>query len=289
MTSFAQLKAFHALALERNFHRAAERLNLTQPAVSIQIKKLENDSRRSLFLRRGHTVALTDEGRSLLELTTKIFDAETQAQRMLSGNDKGLPRTLHLGADGPHIALDLIAKVQKQYPDVQFRVSLANAETTWQNLLSMRVDAAVMADAKADPRVITKTITNQSLMALVPADHCLGTRPSVSFEDLSDCGLIMRENGSNTQRIVDEALASRKMCPQIALVMGSREGVREAVARGLGVGFGFDQELGHDTRFVGIPILGFENSNADMLLCLRKQQSNPLVKMLFTAANQSNS
>jgi len=284
MATFAQLKAFHALALERNFHRAAERLGLTQPAVSIQVKKLEQDSGRSLLLRSGHKVTLTDEGRSLFELTTRIFDAESQARQMLDNRDKGVPRTIHLGADGPHVALDLIAKMQKQEPDVRFRVSLANAETTWQNLLSMQVDAAVMANSKADQRVFSQTITSQNLLALVPVDHSLSVRKELSFKDLSSCNLIFRELGSNTQRIVDDAFADLDLIPEVAMVMGSREGVREAVARGLGIGFGFNRELGCDPRFIGVPIPDFERCNKDKLLCLKKQQSAPLVKALFAAA-----
>jgi DNA-binding transcriptional LysR family regulator len=284
MATFAQLKAFHALALEHNFHRAAERLHLTQPAVSIQVKKLEQDSGRSLFLRNGHGVALTDEGRSLFELTTRIFDAEAQARQMLDTHDKEVPRTLHLGADGPHVALDLIAKVQRHDPGIRFRVSLANAETTWQNLLSMQVDAAVMANSKTDQRVFSQTVATQDLLALIPVDHVLSSRKTISFKELARCSLIFREHGSNTQQIVDSAFSNRDLVPKVALVMGSREGVREAVARGLGIGFGFDRELGCDPRFNGVTIPDFERCNKDMLLCLRKQKSASLVKTLFAAA-----
>ncbi|MCP4264760.1 MAG: LysR family transcriptional regulator [Candidatus Brocadiaceae bacterium] len=81
--TYAQLRAFHALAQERNFHRAAERLHRSQPAISIQIRNLERDSSRPLFRRNGHTVGLTDDGRTLLELTSQIFAAENSARRLL--------------------------------------------------------------------------------------------------------------------------------------------------------------------------------------------------------------
>ncbi len=282
--TYAQLKAFHALALERNFHRAAERLRLTQPAISIQVRNLERDSSRILFRRSGHAVGLTEEGRALFELTSRIFDAESRARRLLSDSDYDLHRTIHLGADGPHVALDLITALGKREPDIRFRVSLANAETTWENLLSLKVDAAVMANAKSDNRIVARTISKQSLMALVPAEHELSGRETVTLEELASFSLVFREQGSNTQRIVDDAFSARRIHVSADLVMGSREGVREAVVRGLGIGFGFNRELAQDPRCTGVTIVGFEDSNADMLLCLKDQRLNPLVKALFDAA-----
>ena len=282
--TYAQLKAFHAVALERNFHRAAERLFLTQPAVSIQVRNLERDSGRTLFRRGGHAVDLTEAGRALFAVTSQMFDAEASARQLLSDRDYALGRTLHLGADGPHVALDLIAALQRNAPDIRFRVSMANAEDTWENLLSLKVDAAVMANAKSDRRVLAETISKQSLMALVPAGHDLFGRKRVSLETLAACSLVFREQGSNTQRIVDEAFAARRLQVSAALVMGSREGVREAVVRGLGIGFVFDRELGQDPRCGSVRIAGFKDSNADMLLCLKEQRQSPLVAALFKAA-----
>jgi DNA-binding transcriptional LysR family regulator len=283
--TYAQLKAFHALAQERNFHRAAERLHLTQPAISIQIRNLERDSSRLLFRRNGHTVGLTDEGRSLLELTSQIFAAESNARRLLSGSDHGFQRTIHLGADGPHVALDLVAAVGKLHPEIRFKVLLANAETSWENLLSLKVDAVVMANAKADSRVIAQTISTQSLAALIPVTHALSERNSVTLKELAGCALVFREQGSNTQRIVDEAFAALRIHVNAELTMGSREGVREAVVRGMGIGFIFDRELPQDSRCTAVSVEGFADCNADMLICMKDQRLNPLVNLMFDSAD----
>lgn len=283
--TYAQLRAFHALAQERNFHRAAERLHLTQPAISIQIRNLERDSSRLLFRRNGHAVGLTDEGRSLLELTSRIFEAESSARQLLSGSDHEFQRTIHLGADGPHVALDLIAAVGKRHPEVCFRVSLANAEASWDNLLSLKVDAVVMANAKSDSRVIAQPISTQSLVALIPIAHELSNRDSVTLAELAGCALVFREQGSNTQRIVDDAYAALRLHVNAVLTMGSREGVKEAVARGMGIGFIFDRELPQDARCTFVKVAGFEDSNADMLICMKDQRHNPLVSLLFDSAN----
>ena len=285
--TYAQLKAFHALAQERNFHRAAERLHLTQPAISIQIRNLERDSSQLLFRRNGHTVGLTDAGRSLLELTSRIFEAESSARQLLSGSDNEFRRTIHLGADGPHVALDLIAAVGRRHPEIRFKVSLANAETSWDNLLSLKIDAVVMANAKSDNRVIAQTIFKQSLVALVPVTHELSDRDSVTLAELAGCSLVFREQGSNTQRIVDDAFAALRIHITPELTMGSREGVREAVVRGMGIGFIFDRELPQDSRCTAVRVEGLEDSNTDMLICMKDQRLNPLVSLLFDSADNS--
>lgn len=282
--TYAQLKAFHALAQERNFHRAAERLHLTQPAVSIQVKNLEKDSSRILLRRSGHTIELTDDGRALFEYSSEMFEAEEKARRLLSASDHDHHRTIHLGADGPHVALDLIAAVTKLEPGIRFRVSMANAEITKQNVLSLKVDAAVTANAKTDNRLTSQVISKQNLVALIPATHELSRRKQLTLQELSECSLVFREQGSSTQRIVDNAFAAGHFRVNASLVMGSREGVKEAVVRGLGIGFVFDRELNHDPRCIGVKIAELEDSNTDMLLCLKDQRQNPLVKMLFDAA-----
>ena len=285
--TYSQLKAFHALAQERNFHRAAEKLFLTQPAVSIQIRNLEQHSERVLFRRSGHSVELTEDGLALFELTCRMFSIENQVQRLFTAPEQRICHTLHLGADGPHVALDLIQAVKKRAPDINFRVTLANADTTKENLLALKIDAAVMANAKADSRIIARTISRQDLIALIPTGHALSDRQSVSMDELATQSLVFREHGSNTQRIVSEAFVRAGFQVNAALVMGSREGVKEAVARGLGIGFVFDRERPKDSRCVGVKVAGFESSNTDMLLCLKDQQKNPLVKALFEATNSA--
>ncbi len=283
--TYAQLRAFHAVALERSFQRAADRLHLTQPAVSIQIRNLEEASARVLFRRQGHKVKITDDGRALFEQTSRMFDAERGARRLLSGSDETARPTFHLGADGPHVALDIVARFQERLPGVDIRVTLGNADEIWDELLSMNVDAAIMANARADPTVISKVVAVQSLTALLPAGHRFSRCRKLSLAEIADCPLIFREPGSNTQRIVDAGFADNGLHVTPVLVLGSREGVKEAVAKKLGIGFVFDREQGDDHRCVAVPLSGFSDTNRDMLLCLKDQRNSALVNALFRAAN----
>ena len=285
MATHVQLRAFHAVAIERNFHRAAERLRLTQPAISIQIKNLETESSVVLFRRDGHSVSLTEAGHSLFEITNRMFAAEGEVRELLNSDiEAGFTRTIHLGADGPHAALDLIAKVVTKHPDIRFRVTMANAGQTWENLISLDVDAAVMVTTQEHKNVVTQKISTQDLVALVPSKfELIKDNNQITLEQLAPYPLIFREAGSNTQKMLDEAFMERNIRINPALVMGSREAVKEAVSRGLGIGFVFTKEQGHDPGYSAVPVKGFKGSNTDNLVTLKDQRKNPLVRLLFDA------
>jgi len=98
--------------------------------------------------------------------------------------------------------------------------------------------------------------------------HELSDRENVTLEELAGCALVFRAQGSNTQRIVDDAFTALRIHVNAELTMGSREGVREAVVRGMGIGFIFDRELPQDSRCTAVRVEGWEDSNADMLVCM---------------------
>lgn len=281
--TYAQLKAFHAVAIEGTFQKAAQRLYLTQSAVSIQLRNLQRDSKRNLFRRVGHMFQLTEEGHTLFEWTNRMFRAETNAKLFLTGASDQFHGSLILGSDGPHVGLDLIVAFRKLAPNVEVELVLANAQQTWNNVLDLTVDAAVVCTSIRDHRVITQVISRHGLVALLPRGHELADHDSLDLEQLMSFPLIFREAGSNTQWIVEHAFAEHNLQPRPTFVLGSRECVYEAVMRGMGIGFVLDQELGRDPRCVGVGIRGYESSSEDMLVCLEDQRTNPYVEALFEA------
>ena len=283
--SYAQLKSFHAVAIEKTIQKACKRLHLTQPAVSIQIKTLEEETGKSLFRRNGHLLEVTADGALLFESTTRLFRAEEEANLILSSKS-GYKGTLVLGADGPHVALDLVEKFRANHPDVKIEVVLANAEATWNNLLNLKVDAAVLAGSPDDDKVYKQTLVRQSLVALVPNNHALAKKTQLDLKELSEHPLIFREAGSSTQSKVEQAFQSIDLKVVPAVILGSREAVFEAVIRGIGIGFVFDREPGLDSRYKAIRISGFEDVNIDKLACLRDQMKNTFVSALFDCSTE---
>lgn len=192
--------------------------------------------------------------------------------------------TLVLGADGPHVALDLVSRFQAENPDVRVEMMLANADTTWENLLNLRVDAVIMAGARDDPRVKKRDICRQSMVALLRHDHNLAGKRHISMATLASHDLIFRESGSSTQQKINSTLQALGLHVQAKLEIGSREGVIEAVKRGMGVGFVYEKEVPTDDRLTFIPVTDMKAINTDQLLCMKAQLTNTFVKSLFRIA-----
>ncbi|MFT5502865.1 MAG: DNA-binding transcriptional LysR family regulator [Gammaproteobacteria bacterium] len=282
--SVAQLKAFHALALSGSVQKASELIHVTQPAISIHVRRLESDHGKQLFRRGGHQFQLTRDGELLLEATRRLFRAEQDSQLILSGRDQPYSGHLVVGADGPHIALSLIEKFQLSHPRIKIDVRLENARATWLNLINLNVDVAILAGAPAHRDMQRQIVSRQRSIALTPINSPIADLSGITLNKLRALPIIFREKGSHTQSIIESALTSRKLTIDPVMTLGSREAVVEAVARGIGTGFIFESELGRDHRYKGIPISDIKTINIDELVCLKQQRSNPIVAALFQVA-----
>lgn len=279
-----QLRAFHAVARTRSVSKAADMLGLTQPAVSVQVNALEAAHAVRLFRRQGREVVLTDTGRELFELTRQMFVAEEQIGEFLTGRATLGTGSLVLAADGPHVALDVISAFMKRHPRLRVSVRLGNTSAALQMLLEQRADAAVVANPKPNPRLFTLPIQRRGMLALIPRDHPLAARDRLGLQDLVGHPVVLRETGSTTRRVLDEAVRRQGLALSPALELGSREAMREAVARGLGIGFLFERESEGDARTVARPLDGLSDVNLDTLACLRSSRRRAVVRALIEAA-----
>src|SRR5262245_30415309 len=140
---YAQLKAFHAVALHGGFSKAAERLSLTQPAISDHIAKLEEFCGAQLFLRTRREAALTDLGRQLFALTERMFETESQIAELLSRARKLEEGNLTIGADAAVHVLPLIKRFRDRYPGVTVKLLGGNSSELLGRLDHFDIDFAV--------------------------------------------------------------------------------------------------------------------------------------------------
>ena len=284
--SFAQLRAFHAVVTEGSIQNAAIKLNLSQPAISLHIKKLESENNKCLFRRNGHRLELNEDGHALFEAASRMMLAERDARQILTPGSGQYQGTLVVGADGPHVVLEVINAFRTQRPHVRVKTMLGNAVETWAALVDMNVDVAVLAGSPDDFRVFKRTVAKQSLIALIPRGHSLALRQSLTLEMLASEEVIFRETGSSTQKTISAGLQARHMQLLPTLVLGSREAVLAAVKRGMGIGFAYDREVETDKYLVAVPVDGFENANNDEVACLKTSQKNPHVKSFLECARK---
>ncbi|MCW5731293.1 MAG: LysR family transcriptional regulator [Alphaproteobacteria bacterium] len=270
----AQLRAFHAVAEAGGFTAAANRLGLTQPAVTLQVRALEETFRVELFHRRGRQVLLTDIGTALFGLTRRLFATEEEARELLE-DAGGLARgRLRVAADGPYFVIGLIASFRARHPGIEISVAIGNSRQARQSLLDYAADVAVLATASGDARFLELPYGRKEVVLVVPAGHPWARRKSVRLGELAGQKLILREPGSSTRRAFEEALTAAGIAPEIALEIGSREAVREAVAAGLGLSVVLREEFGRDDRVRPIPFADAEIFTEEHVVCLKERQGN---------------
>lgn len=259
-----RLVVFRAVAEQLSFRKAAEELYLTQPAVSLQIKALEEDLGVQLFDRSGAHVGLTAAGTVLLEYARRVQQLMAQAEHeigALSGERAG---QLNLGASTT-IAQYVLPRLLGEFCAANPRVfpSLTSGNTE-QIVQAVREKHIVLGFIEGPPRtrdVRTEPFLRDEILLIAPAAHEWTERASVSCSDLAAAPLLMRERGSGTRRITELALEKqgiKRRSLQVVMELDSTEAIKSAVEAGLGVGFvsrwaiAKDLRLGHSFKIVEV-------------------------------------
>ncbi len=269
----AQLRAFHAVATEGSFTKAAEALRVSQPAVTIQVKALEEAYGVLLVHRRGHRVMLTDLGARLLDVTRRIFGLMEEADELLSAARELRSGHLRVGADGPFFVMPLLAAFIARYPGVRVTVAMGNSQSVLADLLEYRSDVAVLARVGGDKRFHAVPFSRQPVVLFVPHDHAWAGRDEILLAELDGQPMVLREVGSTTRRIFEAALERAGVHPRVVLEIGSREALREAVAAGLGIGVVSRAELGGDERFATLAVADARLESDELVVCLKERRN----------------
>ena len=169
--SHAQLKAFHAVATHGGFSRAAEKLFLTQPAVSDQVRRLEGYYEVLLFYRNKRTVRLTALGERLLAVTQRLFAVEAEADELLSCHRALAEGKLTLAVDSPVHILPYLARFNKAWPGIALKLVTGNTRQSLERLLTYQADLAILGGETDDPRFQSVLLSDAPLVAFVSSSH----------------------------------------------------------------------------------------------------------------------
>jgi DNA-binding transcriptional LysR family regulator len=237
-----RLKVFRAVATQLNFRRAAEGLFLTQPAVTQQIKALEDELGLPLFDRSGGRVALTVSGRILLDYANRlkaIADEAVQALAEANGEHGG---QLSVGASqtiGQYVLPTLLAGFLKENPRVQVRAVSGNTDEILEALTSHAVEIALIEGPAMRRDVVTQPFMRDRMVLVAPAGHEFAEH-RITLAMLAHAPLLVREQGSGSRRVMEQALEKaglRVKDLRIAMTLDTTEGLLSAVEAGLGVTF----------------------------------------------------
>lgn len=281
---FVQLRAFHHVAICGGFSRAAEKLFLTQPAISDQVRKLEEEYDVVLFNRQRKQVTLTAAGEQLLAITRRLFDVEQQARDLLTESRALRSGTLRIVADSAYHLIDVFAAFRKKYPNITFRVDAGNTETVMRSLYSYEADVGVLGEIPTGRDFEVVQLNSTPILAFAATGHPAAREAEITLADLACLPLILRERGSKTRRKLEEAARAAGITLTPVIEAEGREAVREIVASGACVGIVSAAEFGQDTRLRAIPIAGPPMLMDEALICLRDRSQGKLVRAFLDCA-----
>lgn len=231
---------FVTVVEKKNFSRAAEALNLTQPAVSQQIQSLEEHYGVKLFERNSKRVEMTHAGEILHQYALQILTLHQQAHQAINDLMGLVTGKLNIGASltiGEYVLPKLLAVFTKQFPDVEAAVSINNTEIIADNTLNNRIDIGLVEGPVNPANLIITPFLQDEMVLIVPSGHRLQAFKETTTSELGDETFIVREAGSGTRFVVEEVFRTLEFHPKREIQFGSTQAIKNAVEAGLGVAF----------------------------------------------------
>ena len=278
---YVQLRAFHYVATRGGFSRAAEALFLTQPAISDQVRKLEEAYDILLFDRHKRRVVLTDKGAELLEITHRMFDAEALALDYLNESRALEAGTLRLVVDSAFHVTAILRRFQARYPAIKISLKVGNSEDVTKALQAYSADIGVLGELAEATEFEVLPLGETPLIAFAAKAGAYAGKTEISYAELAEAPLVMREKGSKTRQKL-EAAAGQKLVASIEA--DGREAVREIVAAGHGVGFVSTAEFGKDERLFKINLPSPAPMMQESLICMKARRERRLIKAFMEIA-----
>jgi DNA-binding transcriptional LysR family regulator len=241
------LSTFVAVAEELNFHRAAERLTMAQPAVSRVVLELEDRLGVKLLERTTRKVRLTESGRYLLEEAQEILsriDIAENTVRLLASGTKAILRIGYTTITGHSLVPDITREFRKSNPDVRLELTYLHSPAQRDKILQDEIDLGFIEGSFQSSEIETRPVARHRLVALLPPSHPLAARTALTIEDLAREQLVMGTNAEwpTFRRIVIDAFQSAGQVMTVAQEASSITGILGLVTAGVGI-----------TIFTGMP------------------------------------
>ncbi len=281
---YVQLRAFHNVAVHGGFSKAAEALSLSQPAISDQVSKLEDEYDVLLFDRHKRQIKLTNFGEKLLEITRRLFDVERQASELLTESRSLRSGTLRIVADTPRHLLHILGPFREKYPGILISLRSANSKEVVTQLFAYEADIGVLGEVPSNREFSAVKLGSTPLLAFAAKDFSLPINNPLSIEDLASLPLVLREKSSKTRRILEQMARERGISLFPTIEAEGREAVHEIVASGAGVGIVSKAEFGFDTRLVEVALSDAPVFMDEALICLTERKNGKLVKAFMAMA-----
>jgi DNA-binding transcriptional LysR family regulator len=238
-----QLAAFCAVVERKSFSQAAERLGVTQPAVSLQIRSLEQRLGRQLLDRSGRRVEPTEAGLRLYASAQRLLALEEHLLEELEADDEGaLTGILELGAStgpGGTVVPLLLCEFQELHPEVRVRLTVSDTQTVIDRVAERSLELGIVGAGRRHRGVAFELFFRDEVVLAVPAQHRFANK-TAALEELQGEQLIVMQDGAGVRQVIEDELRKADMRLRdldVKLELGLQESVRSAVLGGHGVAF----------------------------------------------------
>ncbi len=236
-----RLQVFYTVAKLLSFTKAAETLHMTQPAVTFQVRQLEEHFNTRLFDRTHNRVTLTEAGRKSYEYAEDIFELYAEMENSVKEITGDVSGALTLGASttiAEYMLPSLLSGFTKKFPDIQLRLKVSNTEGIVSMIENSMIDLGIVEGPVTNKNLIVEMCRVDNLVVIVPPEHELTSRDSISMDELMHYPFISREEGSGTRDVIMDSMTKMgldKNNLNICLELGSPESIKGAVEAGMGV------------------------------------------------------
>jgi len=236
-----RLQVFHTVARLLSFTKAAETLHMTQPAVTFQIRQLEEHFNTRLFDRTHNRISLTAAGQRVYDYADRILSLYGEMDsrvRELTGDVSGI---LIIGASttiAEYVLPGLLGEFQRRYPDVNVRLSVSNSLGVVHMVENNSVDVGIVEAPVTNKNLAVDVCWHDELVFICPPDHALAKKGSITAGEIVGLPFLCREEGSGTREVINEYLEQNDIQPHdlnLCMEFGSPEAIKSAVEAGLGV------------------------------------------------------
>ena len=236
-----RLQVFHSVARHLSFTKAAEALHMTQPAVTFQVRQLEEQFNTRLFDRTHNRISLTEAGDRVYHYAKQIFELYSRMEGEVRELTGGVSGVVILGASttiAEYMLPSLLGAFKRKFPDVVIRLQVSNTEGIVAMVEDNAIDLGVVEGSVHNKSLAAEVFRIDKLVAVLPPEHVLAGSDSVAVADVLKYPFISREEGSGTREVTFDYLRGAGLEPaDLTLVMelGSPESIKGAIEAGMGI------------------------------------------------------
>jgi|GEM_PF-1557838 len=276
--SLSEIRAFNAVVEHGTFTRAASALEVSQPAVTAQIRKLESRSGHYLLERTPSGFELTNHGKRLYQISRQYTDLGNALDAALSANSHSSLPSVKIATASALIFMPLLAQFRQQYDTTRLEIHSSTSAKCQALLLSREVDIGLFPLADKHSALSNFEYHRHNLVAIVPRTSPLSRLKTVSIKALAQYPLIFSAHTSYTQVCLDKLLLAHNIRGTSHIRLDHRHEICEAVIHNMGIGFAFENDIRPDDRYLSLNIIEASEPAIEHVVWLKNRSTMPAVQ-----------